>query len=87
MRRYERTRRAENNIMIRVLDGFYHAFKPQTPAVQTVRSAVLNAVERVNPLRRLIMQQAMGVRGDLPPLARSVDGTGDRVEKERASHG
>ena len=30
---------------------------------------MLDAVERVNPLRRLIMQQAMGVRGDLPPLA------------------
>ena len=74
LRRYERARRSENEIMIRVLDGFYHAFKPQMSAVQAVRSSMLDAVERVNPLRRLIMQQAMGVRGDLPPLALSDHG-------------
>jgi len=87
LRRYERTRRSENDIMIRVLDGFYHAFKPQVTAVQTVRSAMLNAVERVNPLRQLIMQQAMGVRGELPPLAKSVTGHGDMVKKEGGGHG
>jgi len=87
LRRYERTRRAENDIMIRVLDGFYHAFKPQMPVVQTVRSAMLNAVDRVNPLRRLVMHQAMGVRGDLPPLARSVVDQHTMTQKEGAGHG
>ena len=68
LRRYERARRSENEIMIRVLDGFYHAFKPQMSAVQAVRSSMLDAVERVNPLRRLIMQPVSYTHLTLPTI-------------------
>jgi len=70
LRRYERWRRGENSLMISVLDGFYHAFKPQPGPVQTIRSAALNFADQGGPLKRLVMKYAMGTAGHLPKLAR-----------------
>ncbi|NND89289.1 MAG: UbiH/UbiF/VisC/COQ6 family ubiquinone biosynthesis hydroxylase [Granulosicoccus sp.] len=70
LRRYERWRRGENALMISILDGFYHAFKPQPVAVRTARSAALNMADHAGPLKSLIMRYAMGTAGDLPALAR-----------------
>lgn len=70
LRRYERWRRGENALMISILDGFYHAFKPQPAMVQNVRSAALNVADRAGPLKSLVMRYAMGTAGDLPSLAR-----------------
>jgi len=68
--RYERWRRFENGLMIQALDGIYKAFSPQPHWFQQVRSAGLNTVNRVPPLRNRLMQHAMGTAGDLPRLAR-----------------
>jgi len=73
LRPYQRWRRTENGLMINVLDGFYQAFKPQSTAVQKIRSAALDLAGRASPLRRLVMQHAMGVKGDLPRLARGFE--------------
>ena len=70
LRRYERWRRGENALMISILDGFYHAFKPQPVPVQNIRSAALNMADRAGPIKSLIMRYAMGTAGDLPALAR-----------------
>lgn len=70
LRRYERWRRGENSLMISVLDGFYHAFKPQPAPVQTIRSAALNIADQGGPLKRFVMRYAMGTAGHLPRLAR-----------------
>jgi 2-octaprenyl-3-methyl-6-methoxy-1,4-benzoquinol hydroxylase len=70
LRRYERWRRGENALMISILDGFYHAFKPQPGMVQGVRSAALNIADRAGPVKSLVMRYAMGTAGDLPSLAR-----------------
>ena len=70
LRRYERWRRGENAIMISLLDGFYHAFKPQSVAVQSVRSTALNIADRAGPVKRFTMRYAMGTAGQLPSLAR-----------------
>ncbi len=70
LRRYERWRRGENALMISILDGFYHAFKPQPGMVQNVRSAALNLADRAGPVKSLVMRYAMGTAGDLPSLAR-----------------
>lgn len=70
LRRYERWRRGENSLMISVLDGFYHAFKPQPGGIRTLRSTALNVADRAGPLKSQIMRYAMGTAGDLPLLAR-----------------
>ena len=70
LRRYERWRRGENAIMISVLDGFYHAFKPQPAPIRKVRSAAMNMANTVTPLKHLMMRYAMGTVGDLPALAK-----------------
>lgn len=70
LRRYERWRRGENTLMVSVLDGFYHAFKPQPLPVRVIRSAALNTADRAGPLKRFVMRYAMGTSGQLPLLAR-----------------
>lgn len=70
LRRYERWRRGENTVMISVLDGFYHAFKPQPEPVKHMRSAALNVADRAGPLKKFVMRYAMGTAGQLPVLAR-----------------
>lgn len=69
LRPYERWRRTENALMIQVLDGFYHAFKPQPPMVQQLRSMALNMADRLSPMKRLVIRYATGSGGDLPILA------------------
>jgi len=71
LRPYERARRGENTAMIKILDGFYEAFKPQPLVVKKVRSGLLDSAQRLHPMRKLIMKHAMGIRGDLPDLALS----------------
>jgi len=68
--RYERWRRFDNALMIQSLDGMYKAVKPQPSWFREMRSAGLNTVNRVTPLRNRLMQHAMGTQGDLPRLAR-----------------
>jgi len=70
LRRYERWRRADNAIMITILDGFYHAFKPQPAPVRKLRSAAMSIADNAGPMKRLVMQYAMGTSGDLPRFAR-----------------
>ncbi|MBX2886714.1 MAG: UbiH/UbiF/VisC/COQ6 family ubiquinone biosynthesis hydroxylase [Granulosicoccus sp.] len=69
LRPYERWRRSENALMIQVLDGFYHAFKPQPPMVQQLRSMALNMADRLSPMKRLVIRYATGTACDLPILA------------------
>jgi len=70
LRRYERWRRSDNAAMISLLDGFYHAFKPQPQPVRRLRSAALGVADRAGPLKKFVMRYAMGTSGDLPQLAR-----------------
>jgi len=67
--RYERWRRGNNALMIQSLDAIHKAFTPQPVWFQHLRSAGLNTVNRITPLRNRLMQHAMGTEGDLPRLA------------------
>lgn len=70
LRQYERWRRGENTMMISVLDGFYHAFKPQPEYVKKIRSIALNMADNGGPLKRFIMRYALGSMGHTPTLAK-----------------
>jgi len=70
LRRYERWRRGDNAIMISVLDGFYHAFKPQPEPFRKIRSAALRLADNAKPMKHYVMRYAMGTAGDLPRFVR-----------------
>lgn len=70
LRQYERWRRGENAMMISVLDGFYHAFKPQPKPFRQIRSLALSMADNGGPLKRFIMQYALGSMGHTPVLAK-----------------
>ena len=81
LRRYERGRRGENELMLRILDGFYQAFKPQPSVVGKARSAVLDTAQRIKPIYQQVMRHAMGINEPLPSLAQNH--TGDQRQAEK----
>ena len=71
LRRYERRRKGENLKMLLALDGLHRLFRLSAPALPRLRSMGLSAVDAVPLLKSLFMNEALGLRGDLPKAARS----------------
>ena len=61
LRRYERWRRSENRAMIIAMDGLKRLFGSELSSVKSLRRAGLNAVNKIIPLKNIIMRQAMGI--------------------------
>ena len=70
LRRYERWRRFDNVTLAAVTDGLNRLFSNALPPIQLMRDLGLAAVDRLPPLKRLLMRHAMGTVGDLPRLVR-----------------
>ena len=70
LRRYERWRTADNHLMQKAMDGFHWLFANNRPALARLRNAGLALTERMPPVKRLFMDQALGFGRDLPALAR-----------------
>jgi len=68
--RYERWRKGHNLLVGGVMHGFKHLFGNASPVLILARDSGLSLVDRSGPVKRAIMRQAMGLEGDLPPLAR-----------------
>ena len=64
LRRYERWRRADNRSMLIAMDGFKRLFSTDQSLLRWVRNLGLNLTDRSLPIKRLIMQQALG--NDVP---------------------
>ena len=60
LRRYERWRRADNRSMLIAMDGFKRLFSTDQSTLRWVRNLGLKLTDQVLPLKRLIMQQALG---------------------------
>jgi 2-octaprenylphenol hydroxylase len=69
LRRYERWRRGDNLLMMSAMDGINQLFSNSRTPLGWVRNAGLSLVNRSGSARRLFMQHAMGLGGDLPELA------------------
>ena len=67
---YQRWRRADALLLAAVTDGLNRLFSNTVTPVRLVRDLGLAMVNRLPPLKRLLMQHAMGVLGDRPRLAR-----------------
>ncbi|OUD16176.1 UbiH/UbiF/VisC/COQ6 family ubiquinone biosynthesis hydroxylase [Thioflexithrix psekupsensis] len=70
LRRYERWRRSDNALVQSAMDGFKIVFAQTASPVRWLRNVGLNLTHHSPFIKNLIMQQAMGLKGDLPELAR-----------------
>src|SRR6266853_1617761 len=69
LERYERWRRSDALMLAAVTDGLNRLFSNTIPPVRLARDFGLAMVNRLPPLKRLLMQHAMGTLGDRPRLA------------------
>ncbi len=67
---YERRRRADNLLLAAVTDGLNRLFSNDLPPLALLRDLGLGLVNRLPPVKRLLMRHAMGIVGDLPRLVR-----------------
>lgn len=71
LRRYERWRRGENFLMIKVLQGLKYLFESRLAPVRRLRNIGLDVTDMLTPVKYSIMRHAMGLSGDLPVFARN----------------
>lgn len=70
LRRYERWRRSDNQLMMAAMDAINRLFSNANLPVTRIRDVGLSLVARTGPLRHTLMRHAMGIAGDLPALAK-----------------
>ncbi len=70
LRRYERWRAGHNLAMKTLLESFKWLFGSPWGPVRLTRNAGLALTDRLDPVKRVIMEHATGQAGDLPTLAR-----------------
>ena len=70
LRRYQQWRRFDALALATVTDGLNRLFSNALPPVRLVRDLGLAVVQRLPPLKRILMRDAMGLFGDLPRLVR-----------------
>ncbi|MBV9553675.1 MAG: UbiH/UbiF/VisC/COQ6 family ubiquinone biosynthesis hydroxylase [Alphaproteobacteria bacterium] len=70
LERYQRWRRLDSVVLAAVTDGLNRLFSNSSAPVKLARDLGLAAVNRLPPLKRLLMHHAMGALGDRPRLAR-----------------
>ena len=70
LRRYERWRKAEALPAIALLDGLKRLFSGTNPARSRLRQGMLGLVQSSATAKRLLMQRALGVTGEVPASVR-----------------
>lgn len=70
LRAYERWRKTEAVKMIASMEGFKRLFAGNNPLQKLLRGAGLSAVDKLPLVKQTIIQQAMGLDGELPDLAK-----------------
>ena len=64
LRRYERWRRSENRAMITAMDGLKRLFGSELSSVKILRNVGLNTINKITPLKNIIMRHAMGISSE-----------------------
>jgi 2-octaprenyl-6-methoxyphenol hydroxylase len=68
--RYQRWRRFDTMLLAAVTDGLNRLFSNRIAPLRLARDFGLAVVDRLPPVKRLLMRDAMGISGDLPRLVR-----------------
>jgi 2-octaprenyl-6-methoxyphenol hydroxylase len=72
LRRYQQWRRLDALLLAAVTDGLNRLFSNSIAPLRLVRDLGLAAIDRIPPLKRFLMRDAMGITGDLPRLVRGL---------------
>ncbi|MBZ5487388.1 UbiH/UbiF/VisC/COQ6 family ubiquinone biosynthesis hydroxylase [Halomonas aquamarina] len=64
--RYERRRRWDNTAMLGLMKGFRELFGSRMPVFTLARNLGMSGMNRLAPVKRIVMRQATGERGRLP---------------------
>jgi 2-octaprenyl-6-methoxyphenol hydroxylase len=67
---YERWRRFDNTLMLAMTDGLNRLFSNDIRPLKLARDLGLSLVNRLPPLKKVFMESAMGLAGDVPKLMR-----------------
>ncbi len=70
LRKYERARVGETQIMQKAMDGFVAAFGSNNQAIVIARNTALQTANSLKPIKRFFMNHAMGLSKDRPTYAR-----------------
>ena len=65
VQRYQRQRRVDNEITLKLMKAFRVSFADQGPAINAFRNLGLNVFSRLKPLKKLVVKQALMFRGSL----------------------
>jgi len=68
LRRYERWRKGDNLGMMFMMDAFKRIFAVESVPLKMLRTKGLQLTNAIEPLKKLIMQGAAGMRGELPSM-------------------
>ena len=69
--RYSDIRRSENQKMMSLMDGFYHAFSNDNKPLKLIRNVGLAVAGKAAPATKQVMKFAMGLTGKQPALAQN----------------
>jgi 2-octaprenyl-6-methoxyphenol hydroxylase len=72
LNRFQRWRRFDTVMMATVCDSLVHLFSNSLPPLRLARDIGMAVVNRVPPLKRLLMRHAMGIVGELPRMIRGL---------------
>ena len=67
---FERWRRFDSHLMLAATDGLNRLFSNDVEPLRLARDVGLAVVDRIRPLKRALVREAMGLAGDLPCLLR-----------------
>lgn len=70
LRRYERARVGETQVMQSAMDAFVAAFGSNHNAMVTARNVALRTADSIQPVKKFFMKHAMGLSKDRPGYAR-----------------
>lgn len=70
LRRYERWRKGHNLAMISVMEGFKRVFENENILVKWARRTGMQLIDSLPAAKELLISHAMGIRGNLPRLAK-----------------
>jgi len=71
LRRYERWRKGDNLGMMFMMDAFKRIFAVESGPLKKLRGKGLQLTNAIEPLKKLIMQGAAGMRGELPSMIKN----------------
>lgn len=70
LRAYERTRRGDNLLMQKSMEGFNHLFSNDNSLLKLFRNGGLAATQRLPLIKEGFMQHALGTSGEIPSLCK-----------------